>query len=120
MSSADRNNETAGSDLTDTGPDLHRPEVHALLDRYWSTNIIITLVLLALWAVVGLGCGILFADKLNEYRLPGTGFPLGFWFAHQGSIIAFIILILIYCLLLNRVDAKHHVQLRQLTKKKDG
>jgi putative solute:sodium symporter small subunit len=95
-------------------PDLHRPEVHACLDRYWRTNVTITLVLLAVWAVVGLGCSILLADWLNGVRLPGTGFPLGFWFAQQGSIIVFVLLILVYCILINRLDAKHHRELQRL------
>lgn len=95
-------------------PDLHRPEVHALLEGYWRRNVIYSLILLAVWAGVGLGCGILFADKLNQHLLPGTGFPLGFWFAQQGSIIAFVVIILIYCLLMNRLDDKHHKQLEEL------
>jgi putative solute:sodium symporter small subunit len=87
-----------------------------LLRRYWRANIRITLILLAIWAVAGLGCGVLLADWLNQYKLPGTGFPLGFWFAQQGSIIVFVILILVYCVLLNRLDARHHAQLEQLRK----
>ena len=65
-------------------------------------------ILLFVWAAAGLGAGVLFADRLNAYTLPGTGFPLGFWFAQQGSIIAFVLLILVYCLLMNRVDKQHH------------
>jgi len=66
--------------------------------------------LLMLWAAAGLGCGILFADKLNEYTLPGTGYPLGFWFAQQGSIIVFVILVLVYALAMNRLDRLHMKQ----------
>ncbi len=94
--------------------DLSQPKVRACLDRYWRTNIVITLGLLAIWAFVGLGCGILFADRLNEFNLPGSGFPLGFWFAHQGSIIVFVLLILVYCLAMNRLDASHHEELTKL------
>ncbi len=94
--------------------DLSRPKVRACLDRYWRANIVITLILLAVWAIVGLGCGILFADHLNKINLPGTGFPLGFWFAQQGSIIVFVFLILVYCLFMNRLDARHHEQLTKL------
>ncbi len=97
-------------------PDLHKAGVRALLKRYWRKNVIYTIVLLVFWAAAGLGCGVLLADRLNLYKLPGTGFPLGFWFAHQGSIIVFVLLILAYCLLMNRLDTKHHNELEQLRK----
>lgn len=99
------------------GPDLHDPEIHALLDRYWRTNVLIMFSLLAIWAIVGLGCGILFADWLNQFSFFGTGYPLGFWFAQQGSIITFVLLILVYCLMLNRLDARHHAELEALQAK---
>lgn len=67
-------------------------------------------ILLAVWAFVGLGCGILFADFLNQYMLPGTGYPMGFWFAQQGSIITFVVLVLIYAVRMNRVDRDHHAE----------
>ncbi|MXY96479.1 MAG: DUF4212 domain-containing protein [Gemmatimonadetes bacterium] len=81
------------------------------LRRYWRANIRIMAVLLGLWALAGLGAGILFADTLNAYRISGTGFPLGFWFAHQGSIIVFVLLILAYCLYMNRLDNRHRREL---------
>ena len=102
----------------ESGPDLHKSGVQASLKRYWRKNIMYTIVLLVFWTVAGLGCGVLLADRLNLYKLPGTGFPLGFWFAHQGSIIIFVLLILVYCLLMNRLDTKHHNELEQL--KKEG
>jgi putative solute:sodium symporter small subunit len=84
-----------------------------LIQVYWRRNVRIMASLIAVWAVVGLGAGVLFADFLNAYTLPGTGFPLGFWFAHQGSIISFVILILVYCLLMNRLDDRHHQELQK-------
>ncbi|MBC2601784.1 DUF4212 domain-containing protein [Puniceicoccus vermicola] len=78
-----------------------------ILKSYWRRNIILMLILLSIWAAAGLGCGILFADTLNQYTLPGTGYPLGFWFAQQGSIIVFVFLILIYALIMNRLDRSH-------------
>jgi putative solute:sodium symporter small subunit len=78
------------------------------LERYWRSNLRIMAALLVVWAVVSFGCGILFADWLNQFRLPFTGFPLGFWFAQQGSIVVFVICILTYCLAMNRLDQKHH------------
>jgi putative solute:sodium symporter small subunit len=65
-------------------------------------------VLLLAWAAAGLGCGVLLADRLNASGITLGGFPLGFWFAQQGSIIAFILLILAYAVVMNRLDAQHH------------
>lgn len=79
--------------------------------RYWRANVAVMLVLLLLWAGVSLGCGVLLADRLNQFHL--GGFPLGFWFAQQGAILTFVLLIFVYCLLLNRLDARHHRQLRR-------
>ncbi len=96
------------------GPDLKQPAVRAALDRYWRANLKIMAVLLMIWAGASFGCGILFADWLNQFRLPFTGFPLGFWFAQQGSIIIFVLCILAYCLLVNRLDAQHHAELQSM------
>jgi putative solute:sodium symporter small subunit len=97
--------------------DIDDPRVVAAIDRYWRKNVRIMVVLLVLWAVVGLGCGVLFADVLNRFRL--GGFPLGFWFAQQGSIIGFVLLILIYAVLLNRLDRQHHEELARIAER-DG
>ncbi|MCH8822291.1 MAG: DUF4212 domain-containing protein [Planctomycetes bacterium] len=76
---------------------------------YWRRNLIYLSVLLGVWFVVSFGCGILFVDELDKYHLPGTGFPLGFWFAQQGSIYVFVVLIFVYVWLMNRLDRKHNV-----------
>jgi len=102
----------------DVGPDLRDDAVRGLLDRYWKSNLKFTVFLLMLWAFAGLGCGILFADLLNAWKIPGTGYPLGFWFAQQGSIIIFVILILAYCVYMNRLDALHHSELEELDERK--
>jgi putative solute:sodium symporter small subunit len=80
--------------------------------RYWRRNVSVMAVLLAVWAVAGLGCGVLFADELNRLHL--GGFPLGFWFAQQGSILVFVALIFLYALILNRLDAEHHRELEAI------
>ena len=92
--------------------DVRDPRVAAAVQRYWRKNIQIMTGLLSIWAFAGLGCGVLFADTLNRFKL--GGFPLGFWFAQQGSIVIFVLLILIYCLALNRLDAAHHRELEAI------
>ncbi len=94
--------------------DLHDPRIVDSIDRYWRKNMLIMFLLLVIWAVVGLGCGVLLADWLNQFAL--GGFPLGFWFAQQGSNIVFIFLILAYSVLLNRLDAQHAQELQQYRK----
>lgn len=94
--------------------DASDPELQAALQRYWRDNLRLMAVLLVLWAAASFGCGILFADWLNQFRLPFTGFPLGFWFAQQGSIIVFVLCILFYCIAMNRLDRRHHNELEKL------
>lgn len=94
--------------------DAYQSAYRACLRRYWRRNVSVLCVLLTIWAVAGLGCGILFADTLNAYTLPGTGYPLGFWFAQQGAIIVFVFLILAYGLIMNRLDRQHQAEVRKL------
>ena len=72
---------------------------------YWKENLRYLLILLSIWFVVSYGCGILFKDALNNIRL--GGFKLGFWFAQQGSIYVFVVLIFIYVRLMNKLDKKY-------------
>lgn len=76
---------------------------------YWRTNLRYLAALLTTWFFVSYGCGILFVDWLNQFRLPGTGFKLGFWFAQQGSMYVFVLLIFVYVLLMNRLDHRFDV-----------
>ena len=78
--------------------------------EYWRRNLRLLAVLLTVWFVVSYGCGILFADTLNRFRLPGTGFKLGFWFAQQGSIYVFVVLIFVYVGCMNRLDREFSVE----------
>ncbi len=73
---------------------------------YWRSNIRYLIILLSIWFVASFGCGILWVERLNEIKL--AGFPLGFWFAQQGSIYVFVALIFAYVLLMNRLDDQHH------------
>ena len=89
-------------------PDLHDARIRAAFERYWRDNLRVMAVLLVVWAFVSLGCGVVFAAWLNQVHLPFTGYPLGFWFAQQGSIIVFVLCILAYCIAMNRLDLRHH------------
>lgn len=72
---------------------------------YWKENVKYLSILLAIWFIVSYGCGILFKDALNEFRL--GGFKVGFWFAQQGSIYVFVILIFVYVRIMNKLDKKY-------------
>jgi len=71
---------------------------------YWSSNLKLVFSLLLIWFSVSFGCGILFADYLDQYTF--FGFKLGFWFAQQGSIYIFVILIFIYIHRMKKLDEK--------------
>lgn len=72
---------------------------------YWKENIKYLIVLLTIWFLVSYGAGILFKDALNQVKM--GGFKLGFWFAQQGSIYAFVVLIFVYVRLMNKLDKKY-------------
>ena len=74
---------------------------------YWKRNLKYLLILLSVWFAVSFGAGILFAEELNAIKI--GGFKLGFWFAQQGSIYVFILLIFIYVILMNRLDREFDV-----------
>jgi putative solute:sodium symporter small subunit len=71
---------------------------------YWKKNIQYISILLSFWFIVSFGCGILFVEQLNTIQI--GGFKLGFWFAQQGSIFGFVIIIFSYVYLMNRLDNK--------------
>ena len=79
----------------------------AKMQQYWRRNVRILLTLLGLWFVVSYVFGILLVDELNSFRL--GGFKLGFWFAQQGSIYAFVLIIFAYVWLMNRLDREFDV-----------
>lgn len=74
---------------------------------YWKTNLKYLGILLCIWFIVSFVFGILLAETLNQFQI--GGFPLGFWFAHQGSIYSFVILIFVYVYLMNKLDKKFDV-----------
>lgn len=71
---------------------------------YWKQNIKYVIILLIIWFLVSYGAGILFKDQLNKIKI--GGFKLGFWFAQQGAMYVFVILIFVYVRLMNKLDKK--------------
>lgn len=76
--------------------------------EYWKINLKYLAILLSIWFIVSYGCAILFVDYLDQFRL--GGFKLGFWFAQQGAIYVFVILIFVYVFLMNRLDRRFNVE----------
>lgn len=74
---------------------------------YWNTNLKYVAILLTVWFVVSYLFGIILVEPLNNIRL--GGYKLGFWFAQQGSIYVFVVLIFVYAKLMNALDRKHDV-----------
>lgn len=73
--------------------------------NYWKENLKCLVLLLSIWFLVSYGAGILFRSVLDQIQI--AGFPLGFWFAQQGSIYFFVLLIFIYVNWMNRLDKKY-------------
>ncbi len=86
--------------------DSHKPN-----RAYWRRNLQYVAILLGVWFIVSFGCGVLFVDQLDQFRI--GGFQLGFWFAQQGSIYVFVALIFIYVWLMARLDRKFNVDDRE-------
>ncbi|MBK9090781.1 MAG: DUF4212 domain-containing protein [Holophagales bacterium] len=74
---------------------------------YWKENLTYIVILLGIWFVVSYVFGIIMADTLDKTSI--GGFPLGFWFANQGSEVIFVILIVVYVKLMNHLDIKYDV-----------
>ena len=76
---------------------------------HWQENRRLMVTLLSMWFVVSYLLGIVFVEPLNQFHL--GGFPLGFWFAQQGSIFVFIILTFIYAFRMDRIDRRYGVDI---------
>ena len=77
------------------------------MKQYWRRNLFYMVILLSIWALVSYVFGILLKDQLDKFSI--GGFPLGFWFAQQGAIYVFVILIFVYYFLMRRLDKKFEV-----------
>ncbi len=82
-----------------------------LKKEYWRKNLQYLAVLLGIWFTVSFGFSILLVDLLDKIKI--RGFKLGFWFAQQGSIFVFVILIFVYVRLMNKLDKKYNVDERK-------
>jgi len=74
-------------------------------EAYWKKNLKYLVILLSIWFSVSFGFGIILVDELNQIQF--FGFKLGFWFAQQGSIYVFVILIFVYIYLMNKLDKNY-------------
>ncbi len=75
---------------------------------YWRANLRLTFSLLSIWFLVSFGAGILMREFLDQFSMGGA--PLGFWFAQQGSILIFVLLIFYYCFAMNRLEKKYNLK----------
>lgn len=73
---------------------------------YWRENLTLMAILLAIWFGVSFGAGILFRDVLDQVSIGGA--PLGFWFAQQGSIFVFVVLIFVYSARMSQLERKYN------------
>lgn len=86
--------------------DANAPE-HASAGAYWKENIRLLITLMAIWFVVSFGFGILLREFLDQFML--GGYPLGFWFAQQGSIYVFIVLIFYYGWKMKKIERRYEL-----------
>ena len=85
--------------------------------NYWQLNLLILFTLLSIWFLVSFGFGIFWSENLDQIKF--GGFKLGFWFAQQGSIYFFVIIIFIYIYLMNKLDKKFYSDYQETNKDKD-
>jgi putative solute:sodium symporter small subunit len=77
------------------------------LKDYWKRNLLYLVVLLSIWFLCSYGAGIIWKESLDSIKF--GGFKLGFWFAQQGAMYIFCILIFVYVWLMNKLDKEYDV-----------
>lgn len=87
---------------------MNETENDTFTRQYWRANLKLIALCLFIWAFVSFGCGILLVEFLNQFSL--GGYPLGFWFAQQGSIFSFILLIFFYSFQIRRLERQFGVE----------
>ena len=80
-------------------------KTHDKNKAYWKQNLRYLAILLSIWFLVSFGAGIVFKETLDHIQL--FGFPLGFWFAQQGAIVVFVLLIFVYVRWMNKLDKEY-------------
>lgn len=85
--------------------DPANPAKRDAVNRHWRRVLLLTVSLLIVWLIAGPVLSILLAGQLNQFSL--GGYPLGFFMAQQGSIVIFVLLILVYALAMNVLDRKY-------------
>lgn len=102
--------------MTDSTPPSAEPtaeipsDLHQRHVVHWRGSIRIVLGILSVWFLISQGCSVLFREFLDA-NLPSIGgAPFGFWMAQQGSIIGFVILLIIYRKLMNTLDHRHGLE----------
>lgn len=100
--SDNQSDEQGGTEPTDHSPEA---DTQANERAYWSENLRLLGSLMVVWFAVSFGAGILFRDFLDQYSI--GGYPLGFWFAQQGSIYVFVILIFCYTVRMRQIERNH-------------
>jgi len=85
---------------------------------YWRINVIVISILMAIWAIASCLCGIIFVEQLNEYTIGNL--PLGFWMANQGSMLVFVVLILVYAVVMDVVDRQYRGQAPERAESRDN
>ena len=103
------NKENALSQSDSDGSNLG---LESLYRDYWRANIIVVSALLVVWFLVSFVFGIFFSDQLNQIRI--YGFKLGFWWAHQGSIFTFVLIIYAYSSIMARIDRRFQSKIEQV------
>ena len=80
-------------------------EISKFSKSYWQANLSITIKVLIVWFAVSFGCGIIFKEELDQFTIGGA--PFGLWMAQQGSISCFVLLLIAYSFLMNKLDKEY-------------
>ena len=106
-SSRGSGDKVSSDDNTQTNAVGDEPAANGRNQAYWRANLKLGAALLSIWFIVSFGFGILLVEPLNQ--IPFFGFKLGFWWAQQGAIYVFIVLIFVYAWAMKRLDRKYDV-----------